>query len=185
MKTKTFAYQAYYCEENIWQLCQQPPTHISQPHAILISNPTKSCALWHQRAATHDDRPVVWDYHVIFAAIQHEEWWIWDLDTTLPLPVQASAYLDNTFAHAEHWPQAFVPMFRIVPATTYIDTLASDRSHMLDNKGQYLQPPPPWDPPGTPPENTPLMAYIDMTLPTPGRVLTLPQLYTYLATTAT
>ena len=33
-------------------------------------------------------------------------------------------------------------MFRVIPANVFLDTFASDRSHMLDAEGKWLKPPP-------------------------------------------
>ena len=54
-------YQAYYCEENIWRLCQQPQLQVHKSEVVFISNPRRTCALWYQRAAPYPTEPVVWD----------------------------------------------------------------------------------------------------------------------------
>uniref|UniRef100_A0A8H7Y5B1 Protein N-terminal glutamine amidohydrolase n=1 Tax=Psilocybe cubensis TaxID=181762 RepID=A0A8H7Y5B1_PSICU len=65
-------YTQYYCEENVYLLSQ---TFLETPVVsdfweivvIFISNNNKTVALWYQKAAADDNRPVVWDYHVILA----------------------------------------------------------------------------------------------------------------------
>ena len=37
-------------------------------------------------------------------------------------------------------------LFNVVPGAEYIKSFSSDRSHMLDNQGNYISPPPEWEP---------------------------------------
>jgi hypothetical protein len=164
-------YQPFYCEENVWHLCQRPEL-TGRASALFISNANRTCALWNQRAANPGD-PVVWDYHVV--AVSLAEGLIWDLDTRLPLPVPLRAYLDGTFTKDPRLPDALAPLFRLIDGSEYVASLVSDRSHMLNDEGEYREPPPAWDPIGAERADT-LQRFIDMEAETIGEVLTLSEL---------
>jgi len=158
-------YQAYYCEENVWQLCRQGHDIPGARTAVFISNALGSCPMWHQRAGR--GRPVVWDYHVVL--LSHSPFQIWDLDTTLGMPVPALHYLRHSFR--EEVPAPYLPSFRLVDADVFVASFASDREHMRAPDGRYRKPPPPWPPIGSAPSN--LMRFVDMQQPFLGEVLTL------------
>ena len=64
----------------------------------------------------------------------------------------------------------FLPWFRVIEQEDFIVNFSSDRSHMIDSQGHYVEPPPPWERPGE--GNSNLQDYIDMTPETgPGKVL--------------
>jgi hypothetical protein len=167
-------YQAYYCEENIWQLCQEEG--FAAARAVMISNAAKTCPLWHQRAAPVSDQCVVWDYHVILLRAAARGWEVWDLDTTLGCPVGLSAYLRQTFAPPGALEARYEPRFRVMEAAAYVEGLRSDRSHMRGQGGVWLQPPPPWPAPTRAGEAPNLMRLLDMGAPSPGEVHTLTSL---------
>lgn len=150
-------YQPYYCEENVWWLCAEPALAGRARRVAFVSNPGRSVLLAHQRAGGSDG-VVVWDYHVVCLVRGAEGWEVWDLDSTLGLPVPAGAYIDLTFP--PDVPPVLRPRFRIIDADRYRAGLRTDRSHMRDEAGHFLQPPPPWDPPGGAPSN--LMRFVDM-----------------------
>jgi len=173
-----FRYCAYYCEENIWQLCADPQV-VGQPRAVIvISNPARTVAVSCQRAAPQPNLPVIWDYHVVLAVHGPQGLAIWDLDSTLGLPVPLLDYLRASFA----WPHGFSPpyeaCFRVIEAARYREVLATDRSHMLDDSGRYRVPPPPWPAIGT---GTNLMRLVDMDDPIAGEVVGLSELPAALA----
>jgi hypothetical protein len=163
-----FEYQPYYCEENVWHLCQHAAL-AGRSSALFISNRDRCCALWNQRAAA-EGSAVLWDYHVV--AVSHGDGMVWDLDTRLPLPCDLASYLDGTFSDDPRLPEGLQPVFRLFDGATFVATFASDRSHMLDTRGEYLQPPPPWRAIGQGRTNT-LQTFVDMEADGPGRVLTL------------
>lgn len=177
MTQESHLYQAYYCEENVWQLCQHPAIGDRPCQAVFVSNPHKTCALWYQRAAPSPDAPVVWDYHVILLRQEPTlAWQVWDLDTTLGMPLSLPHYLQRTF-WATHMIEArFAPLFRVIPKDLFLETFSSDRSHMQGDDQQYLQPPPPWPPPQRPRTRTNLMRFVDMQDPFVGEIMTLTQL---------
>ncbi|MEX1368336.1 MAG: hypothetical protein AB1Z98_34715 [Nannocystaceae bacterium] len=172
MSPSTPPYAPFYCEENIWQL--STAAALPSPRAVLvISNPLHCVAIAHQRIAPTPGRPIVWDYHVILAAHTPTGWAIWDLDTTLGVPVPLGPYLRASFAYPDGFPPPFDARFRVVPAERYRQTLCTDRSHMLDEHGQHRAAPPPWPAIGT---GTNLMRFVDTTAEFEGEVVPLTEL---------
>ncbi|KAG6330626.1 hypothetical protein ID866_8462 [Astraeus odoratus] len=143
-------YTSHYCEENVYLLVQRalsaPDIHKKwEVYAVFISNPTKTVALWQQRAAGSRDKAVIWDYHVILAlrgpmgsvaadnALEPDRGaWIYDLDTFLPVPCHwqevRSANMQPLLVGGD---VDFCSLFRVVPGKEYLDNFASDRSHMI------------------------------------------------------
>jgi hypothetical protein len=134
-------YQPYYCEENAWHLCLDPRLEGATIEVALITNATRSVALWNQRAAASIGAPVVWDYHVMLFAQRDDAWSAWDLDTTLDFPEPAERWLDATFHRCAPILQ---PHFQLLAADDYRTRFASDRRHMRDELGEWTKPPPPW-----------------------------------------
>lgn len=153
-------YTPYYCEENIWHLCQESRFAPMRAHVVFISNLRRQCYFWYQRAARNADEPICWDYHVILLA-KDTSWKIWDLDTTLAFPSDALAYLNRTFMHVGKTTPEWDPLFRLVDARQFAAEFASDRSHMIDADGNWMQPPPHWEPIGNGRPNN-LQSFIDM-----------------------
>jgi hypothetical protein len=93
----------------------------------------------HQRAAPL----LTWDYHVILL-FYDGEWKVADLDSSMHFPCPIEKYLSNSFVPAL---QNFEPpMFRVVDVNHYIQHFASDRRHMRNPDGTFMQPPPPFAP---------------------------------------
>ena len=153
-------YHPYYCEENARWLCADSALGAGERRVVFISNETRSVLLAHQRAGGGDGR-VVWDYHVIcLAADPGGGWQVWDLDTTLGMPVGAALYLSQTFSRRA--PPELRPRFRVIDAARFRETFSTDRSHMRIESGGYQQPPPPWDPPRVEGVSTNLMRFLEM-----------------------
>ncbi|MCP4753769.1 MAG: hypothetical protein GY866_23030 [Proteobacteria bacterium] len=164
MNLQNCHYWPFYCEENIWHLSRSTGLADLVPKVVFISNPGKRCALANQRAANGGF--VIWDYHVVMMT----DGKIWDLDTLLPFPCLMSEYLERSFM--PELDDEFRSFFRVVEADDFIGAFASDRSHMLDEQGDYLHPPPPW-PAINPGRETNLHRFVDMKLPFLGRILDL------------
>lgn len=130
-------YCPYYCEENIWHLCQEESFLSLTRKVAFISNKNRCVAVKHQRAGSL----VHWDYHVVLL-LKDNGWKIADLDTLLPFPCPVEAYLSESFLATE------APVFSVVDADQYVRCFASDRRHMIDQNGMYLQSPPAWEPIG-------------------------------------
>lgn len=140
----SFLYTPYYCEENVWHLCQASALAKFERKAVFVTNAMRSCAFLNQRAAPSAEHMMFWDYHVVVLA-NTDGWQIWDLDTRLGMPVPVDDYVAQTFPqHPQTDP--FEPLFRIVECDEFVETFSSDRSHMRNQSGQWLQPPPAWEP---------------------------------------
>ena len=69
---------------------------------------------------------------------------VYDLDTTLSFPASFQDYCESTFGSEDQLKECYHRKFRVVPAERYLATFASDRRHMKNSEGKWLQPPPPW-----------------------------------------
>lgn len=162
----------FYCEENVFHLCQHPVLGARARHAVFVSGALGGCVMWHQRAARGPAAPLFWDYHVVVLA--EDPWEVWDLDSTLGCPVSAALYLERSFRPG--LPAELAPIFRVVRAAEMVATLASDRSHMRGPDGRFQRPPPPWPPVSEPGRGTNLARFVDMADPFVGEVLSLAEL---------
>ena len=164
---EALAYVPYFCEENVWQLCQHQALEGRRCHVLFISNPIQECLFMHQRVAA-PGKAVVWDYHVVLL-VQDRPWYIVDLDTKLPCPLLLTEYIRKTFPKST--PPEYHPLFRCVERKSFIENFASNRQHMRHN-GRWLQKPPPWTPPKTPWTDMNLPNFISMEEDFLGEVLT-------------
>ena len=170
-----FRYQQYYCEENIWYLCQEPRFNALDKRIVFISNDTRRCLFRYQRICKLPERPVWWDYHVILMCDQ-KSWMVWDLDTMLGLPITASDYFKETFGEMKAIEELYPPRFRIVDAAEFVRTFSSDRSHMLSPNGAWIAPPPMWSPIINGDRNT-LDDFVNTNKGTIGEILSLEDVY--------
>ena len=142
-------YTSCYCEENVWKLCQkvfqEKPEHLTRCKAVFLSNKRKAIPLWRQKAG-QDENFVMWDYHVIFLEETELGTRVYDLDTTLPFPVEFETYLSEAICDESNFKDEFKRKFRVISAANFLKLFASDRSHMLDQSGNYLKPPPDYEP---------------------------------------
>ncbi|KAJ7109232.1 N-terminal glutamine amidase-domain-containing protein [Mycena epipterygia] len=119
----------FYCEENIFLLCEAFILLQEEVSAVFISNELKTVALWNQKLSKDAHSVVVWDYHVVLLLRSRDgQNWIYDLDTRLAVPCPLKDYLLQTFR--QDVSSAYQSLFRIVPGPTYVEYFASDRSHM-------------------------------------------------------
>jgi hypothetical protein len=162
--------QPFYCEENIWHLCQEPLFASKTCHVVFISNLERAVPMWNQRAGR--GKPIVWDYHVILLVESPLE--VWDADTALGFPTHLFDYLEGSFHPYVESP--FAPSFRVVRAEQFVDVFASDRSHMQRADGSFRKPPPSWPMIGKPGTASNLTHFIDMEHKFVGDVLSLPDL---------
>jgi hypothetical protein len=160
----------FFCEENVWQLALElgPQGYL----VALLSNAARQVPMWAQRAADAPDRAVLWDYHAILLRPGADAQ-VLDLDSTLPFPSPLDAYLAVAFAGHEQWPERLRPRFRVLDAAAYCRRLWSDRAHMRDPTGAWLQPPPTWPAPLPTRDPWPLLRLLDLEQSGPGRVLDL------------
>nr|XP_038040057.1 protein N-terminal glutamine amidohydrolase-like isoform X1 [Anas platyrhynchos] len=140
------AYTGCYCEENVWKLCDYIRSRGERPveefYAVFISNERRMVPLWKQKSG-HGDEPVVWDYHVILLRVSSgEQNFIYDLDTELPFPCPFDGYSTEAFRLDDSLHPEFHRKIRMIRADLYLETFASDRSHMKDADGKWQKPPP-------------------------------------------
>ena len=138
---------------------------------VFISNENKCCPFWNQNVAVSGNRPICWDYHVVFIC-KLELWLVWDLDTLAGFPIFCSDYLRLTFGEHDRIPECHLPYFRVVEVDNFVHELSSSRSHMRTQTEEWLAPPPPWPPILQGNRNT-LNDFIDITLKKIGIILTL------------
>ena len=111
-------------------------------------NAAKQVTLMNQRAFG-EAGVGIWDYHVVFFdSVQSQ---IFDFDTVLPVPADAKMYFEETFPEIHFSSNEVLQSLemipariRIIPADQYITHFSSDRSHMLDETGNRLEPFPEW-----------------------------------------
>lgn len=82
---------------------------------------------------------MIWDYHVVLLANQL----VFDFDSLLDFPLSLVDYLNHSFDVVGD--PRFRPLFKLIEADVFITEFSSDRSHMLDPGGRFLQSPPKWD----------------------------------------
>ena len=166
VKKEGFLYHAYYCEENIWHVCQHEPFEHS--YVIFIASTGASFPMMNQSVMTDPTVPILWDYHVVLL-VHAEVNQILDFDTALPFCCDIDKYFSYSFLDNRLLDEHERPYFRVVPASEYITHFSSDRSHMKTNNG-WLAPPPTWPTIGELPNN--LSGYRDMKNKEIGDVLT-------------
>lgn len=141
-------YTPCYCEENVWHLCKHaqqnfPAEDLNHCFVIFISNTGKMIPLWCQRASKDKSHGlVVWDYHVIFVIQQENGSVVYDLDTTLSFPCTVDVYAMMALQEDHNLNSQYHRMFRVISALQFLETFASDRSHMKNENGEWLKPPP-------------------------------------------
>jgi len=139
-----FAYQAAYCEENIWHLCQQ--NLLQNSYVIFIFSKGDAFPMLDQRASEHPSLPIFWDYHVVLL-VMTENNQIFDFDTSLPFHTDIETYFSQSFIDESLLSDKETPLFRLVPSDEFAKLFSSDRSHMKTPSG-WLAPPPDWPPIG-------------------------------------
>ncbi|XP_052801092.1 protein N-terminal glutamine amidohydrolase-like [Mya arenaria] len=159
-------YTNCYCEENVWQLCNTVKSRFSDElcrcYCVFISNKEKQIPLWLQKAGKNEEGLVVWDYHVILLHKMASGSFVYDLDSRLSFPVRFEEYAFRTIHPCSTLKPQFRRRFRVVAASTFLATFASDRSHMLDDEGRYLKPPPDYPPIRTEASENNIQEFISM-----------------------
>jgi len=116
-------------------------------YVVFISSQSKETPIWRQRASQDRESPVIWDYHVVLVATghtpairEHGLTLLFDLDSCLEFPISASMYCLAAFRPDLMITKEHEQTFRVIPAATFLDYFASDRSHMIASKLPF----PPW-----------------------------------------
>ncbi|KAK6149145.1 hypothetical protein DH2020_016670 [Rehmannia glutinosa] len=137
-----FHHTPYYCEENVYLLCKK----LSEDGiAKSDSSDLYVIPLWHQKASHRADGVILWDYHVICVQKRKESnlpHLVWDLDSSLPFPSPLATYVAETVRPSFQLFSEFQRVFRIVHAPIFLRSFASDRRHMKDSAGNWVNPPP-------------------------------------------
>ncbi|XP_040580352.1 protein N-terminal glutamine amidohydrolase [Lepeophtheirus salmonis] len=162
IKSNGYNYTAYYCEENIWRLCEKLIQSGGNLKAIFISNDRKAAPLWNQRLSDplRNEGAVLWEYHVI--ALDGDSRIIYDFDSSIGFKVNFDKYVEMTFHPEWELDPIFQQKFRVIPAEVYLKTFASDRSHMINENGVWRRPPPPQSLISTPESKNNIQQFISM-----------------------
>ena len=150
--------------------------HRLEAYVVFISNGDECVLLFEQRAGDRCSGRICWDYHVILITISHPpsppispspppstlsppssplplpssscSSLVYDLDSRLQFPCSFSCYARQTLFPAFAHSPSLHPLFRVIPASEFLATFASDRSHMRGADGGWKAPPPAWQPIG-------------------------------------
>lgn len=137
----------YYCEENVWRLAHRRVAKDATTQLVVafISNATQSVAMLQQKAMGSPSKICCWDYHVILIQCCENEGTslVFDIDSYLPYPCPLSTYLEQSFPASTTIHRQYVPFFRILRASDYLQNFSSDRRHMFDKETQTWKAPPP------------------------------------------
>ncbi len=176
MMRNSFRYQPYYCEENIWQLAKtisrkkEGVKAEEEAEVWFLINKDQTVATAQQRAVDANSL-VIWDYHVVYYSPVKG---VFDFDTRCSFPCEVGVYLQTSFlSHVSATPREFHPHFRVMSASEYLSLFSSNREHMRDEKGHYLQPPPQWTAIG---EGNNLTSFIDVDNQELGDIVSLEEL---------
>ena len=135
-----FLYHPFYCEENIWHLCQNEA--LKRSYVVYIISEGKSFPMINQRGAPDPEIPLFWDYHVILL-VTNETNRIIDFDTQLPFVNDVAFYCEKSFIDDCFLDSKNTPQFRLVPSDQYVSKFSSNRKHMRTELG-WSSPPPDW-----------------------------------------
>jgi len=133
VQKQDYIYTPYFCEENIWQLCQSflsQGVDKDQLDILFLSNNKKQIVLLNQQLGSHS-MAVIWDYHVVlkYRSDTYTSM-IFDFDTRLPFPVDWQSYQLATFPDPRQLESDYHMMIRKIPSREYLTQFTSDRQHM-------------------------------------------------------
>ncbi|XP_027367120.1 protein N-terminal glutamine amidohydrolase [Abrus precatorius] len=154
MDASHFHHTPFYCEENVYLLCKKlsndgiANAEGTDLFVVFISNEKKQIPLWNQKASNRADGVILWDYHVICIQINQggDSPLVWDLDSSLTFPSPLAAYVSETIRPSFQLFSDYNRLFRVVHAPVFLRSFASDRRHMKDSDGNWVQEPPPHEP---------------------------------------
>ncbi|EFJ34093.1 hypothetical protein SELMODRAFT_68426, partial [Selaginella moellendorffii] len=144
-------------EENVFLLCKAlVELNIALPDAsdlfvvfLLSADKQAAFPIWCQKNSSRDNGFCVWDYHVIciqrFSSSTPDEASVWDLDTSLGLPVAFSSYVNEALKPPVVKKHLLERLFRVVSAHNFLRYFASDRRHMKTSDGGWLAAPPDYE----------------------------------------
>lgn len=106
---------------------------------------------------------MIWDYHVILIRDMRPGPLVYDQDSVLSFPCPFSEYWEDGIRSDASMRPDFVRNFRLVAAADFLQSFASDRSHMRNPvDGSWLKPPPQYPCIQTPNSSNNLPSFICM-----------------------
>ncbi|XP_038904912.1 protein N-terminal glutamine amidohydrolase isoform X3 [Benincasa hispida] len=123
-----FRHTPFYCEENVYFLCKKLCTNRmgdareADLFVVFISNEKK-------QRKKEGEFPFL----------------VWDLDSTLPLPLPLGSYVSQAIRPSFQISPEFQRLFRIIHAPILFRHFASDRRHMKDSNGNWMAKPPDYE----------------------------------------
>ena len=136
-RSSPLKYQPYYCEENIWHLCQHP--QYLGGEVVFIASYGDYFPMLCQAGSDHPSYPIFWDYHVVLL----KDGYIHDFNSTLPFSTSVTEYFERSFIDENLLTPLQKPMFRVLSAEDYVENFLSDRRHMK-TADDWDAPPPDW-----------------------------------------
>nr|KYP73638.1 hypothetical protein KK1_006285 [Cajanus cajan] len=125
-----FHHTPFYCEENVYLLCKKlcsdgiANAEGSDLFVVFISNERK------QAYIKKGGIPPL----------------VWDLDSSLPFPSPLPSYVSETIRPSFQLFSDYNRLFRVVHAPIFLRCFASDRRHMKDSGGNWIEEPPQHEP---------------------------------------
>ena len=138
---------------------------------VFITSQAGATPLFGMRASPEPHEPIFWDYHVILVEYAEDGPFVWDLDSVHGAPLPSLAWFQSSVPDCRVLPAPYHPMFRTVPGDEFDAKFSSDRSHMRDDSGVYVKPPPDWSAPFTESVGMVLDSYRSIREGGPGRLL--------------
>ncbi|KAK8943249.1 Protein N-terminal glutamine amidohydrolase [Platanthera zijinensis] len=129
----SFTHTPFYCEENVYLLCKKlSMLGLADPSAldlfvVFISNEDKK--LFKTGNQKRDKESL-----------------IWDLDSSLSFPLPLGKYVSETFRQQLLLKSTFRRILRVIHAPIFLRHFASNRTHMRDSLGNWISPPPSYEP---------------------------------------
>mmetsp|Transcript_39680 Transcript_39680/g.99918 ORF Transcript_39680/g.99918 Transcript_39680/m.99918 type:complete len:237 (-) Transcript_39680:438-1148(-) len=138
---------------------------------VLVTNPSKQTPFFFHGPHPSGSRPVIWDYHVFLISVVSSDQrkkiledtakfktpelsddvqtgecnaLVWDADASashIPFPCPFDFYKTSVLKPCWRFGDR---CYRVVPASVFLSSFCSDRSHMLSSEGAFMMPPPSW-----------------------------------------
>ena len=135
------SYAAGFCHKNVWKLCDHVRTNspelLSKAYVVFVSNKKQRVPLWRQRAGRDEEKPMYWNYHVIFIYKPDKRCFVFDLDSDLPFPTDFQKYVTETFRTEAISNPEYHLFFRVMPAQEFLQTFATLSKFDYDYWGLY------------------------------------------------
>jgi len=128
-------YQPFYCEENIWQLCQHPD--YLGGDVIFIASYGDYFPMLCQQGSVTPNSPIFWDYHVVLL----RNGLIHDFNSTLAFTTSVNDYFEQSLLNEHLLSPLQIPMFRVIAAEEFVGVFKSDRRHMKAGSRWQAEPP--------------------------------------------